>query len=133
MRTTARETVFKILFSSQFNDDIKELKNSLYKIEKLNKNDTEYCDQILNTVASNREKLIKIIDERSKLFPQVRMFPADRSIILIALAEIMFIPDIPSAVSINEAANIASKYSSEKSASFISGILSEVIKEQNNV
>ncbi len=133
MRTTARETVFKILFSSQFNDDIKELKNSLYKIEKLNKNDTEYCDQILNTVASNREKLIKIIDERSKLFPQVRMFPADRSIILIALAEIMFIPDIPSAVSVNEAANIASKYSSEKSASFISGILSEVIKEQNNV
>ncbi len=133
MRTTARETVFKILFSSQFNDDIKELKKSLYKIEKLNKNDTEYCDQILNTVASNREKLIEIIDERSKLFPQVRMFPADRSIILIALAEIMFIPDIPSAVSINEAANIASKYSSEKSASFISGILSEVIKEQNNV
>ncbi len=132
MRTTARETVFKILFSSQFNDDIKELKKSLYKIEKLNKNDTEYCDQILNTVASNREKLIEIIDERSKLFPQVRMFPADRSI-LIALAEIMFIPDIPSAVSINEAANIASKYSSEKSASFISGILSEVIKEQNNV
>ncbi len=133
MRTTARETVFKILFSSQFNDDIKELKNSLYKIEKLNKNDTEYCDQILNTVASNREKLIEIIDERSKLFPQVRMFPADRSIVLIALAEIMFIPDIPSAVSVNEAANIASKYSSEKSASFISGILSEVIKEQNNV
>ena len=133
MRTTARETVFKILFSSQFNDDIKELKNSLYKIEKLNKNDTEYCDQILNTVASNREKLIEIIDERSKLFSQVRMFPADRSIILIALAEIMFIPDIPSAVSVNEAANIASKYSSEKSASFISGILSEVIKEQNNV
>ena len=133
MRTTARETVFKILFSSQFNDDIKELKYSLYKIEKLNKNDTEYCDQILNTVASNRETLIEIIDERSKLFPQVRMFPADRSIILIALAEIMFIPDIPSAVSINEAANIASKYSSEKSASFISGILSEVIKEQNNV
>ena len=133
MRTTARETVFKILFSSQFNDDIKELKNSLYKIEKLNKNDTEYCDQILNTVASNREKLIEIIDERSKLFPQVRMFHADRSIILIALAEIMFIPDIPSAVSVNEAANIASKYSSEKSASFISGILSEVIKEQNNV
>ena len=134
MRTTARETVFKILFSSQFNDDIKELKNSLYKIEKLNKNDTEYCDQILNTVASNREKLIEIIDERSKLFPQVRMFPADRSIILIALAEnLCFIPDIPSAVSINEAANIASKYSSEKSASFISGILSEVIKEQNNV
>ena len=36
--------------------------------------------------------------------------------------------DIPFAVSLNEAANIASKYSSEKSASFISGILSGVKK-----
>ena len=77
---------------------------------------------------SNSEKLIKIIDERSKLFPQVRMFPADRSIILIALAEIMFIPDIPSAVSVNEAANIVARYSSPKSASFVSGILSQIDK-----
>lgn len=133
MRTTARETVFKILFASQFNDDTEELKHSLYKIEKLNKDDIEYCNRILDTVAKNRENLTKIIDGKSRQFPEVRMFPADRSIFLIALAEILFFEDIPSAVSVNEAANIASKYSSEKSASFISGILSEVIRERENV
>ena len=50
----------------------------------------------------------------------------DKSVLLVALAEIIHMADIPYAVSINEAANIASKYSSEKSASFVSGILSEV-------
>lgn len=133
MRTTARETVFKILYASQFNDEIEELKQSLFKIENLNKNDIEYCNNVLSTVAENREKLAKNIDDRSRQFPEVRIFPADRSILFIALAEILFMKDIPSAVSVNEAANIASKYSSEKSASFISGILSEVIRELGNV
>ena len=41
--------------------------------------------------------------------------------------------EIPSAVSVNEAANIASKYSSAKSASFVSGILAEIIRERENV
>lgn len=133
MRTTARETVFKILYASQFNDETEELKQSLFKIENLNKNDIEYCNGVLNAVADNRQQLLALIDEKSRQFPEVRMFPSDRSILLIALAEILFIEDIPSAVSVNEAANIASKYSSEKSASFISGILSEIIREQGNV
>ena len=52
---------------------------------------------------------------------------------MIALAEIMYFDGIPEAVSVNEAANIASKYSSEKSASFVSGILSEIIRDRKNV
>ena len=67
------------------------------------------------------------------MFPESGLFPADKSILFIALAEILYTDDIPDAVAVNEAANIASKYSSEKSASFVSGILSEIIREKKNV
>ena len=67
------------------------------------------------------------------MFPESRLFPADRSVLLIALAEIFYCEDIPDAVSVNEAANIASKYSSIKSASFVSGVLAEILKEKENV
>ena len=77
--------------------------------------------------------MTKIIDTHSRLFPESRLFPADRSILLLAIAEILYFNDIPSAVSANEAANIAAKYSSEKSATFVSGILSEIIRERGNV
>ena len=50
---------------------------------------------------------------------------------LVALAEILYMDDIPDKVSLNEAANIASKYSSEKSASFISGVLSAISGGKN--
>ena len=133
MRTNARETAFKILFASQFNEEFEDTKRSLISFENLKGNDIDYCNSIVSTVVEHKDKLTKIIDEHSRLFPESRLFPADRSILLIAIAEILYFDDIPSAVSVNEAANIASKYSSEKSASFVSGILSEIIREQDNV
>ena len=134
MRTTARETVFKIIFASQFTQTVEDgFKRALYANEKLNESDAEYCEKILKTVNENSAEFLDMLDKHSRLFPESRLFPADRSIFLLALAEILYFDDIPDAVSVNEAANIASKYSSEKSASFISGILSEIIREKNNV
>lgn len=128
MRTTARETIFKVLFSRQFSDsDGSELKNALCKAEKLTEEDIAYCDRILALIDEHREEFSKAIDTHSYAFPEKRIYPADRSILLIALAEILYCDDIPDKVSINEAANIASKYSSERSASYISGILSSVV------
>lgn len=130
MRTKAREIAFQVLFASLFMGEINNgLKNALCKNEKLDKNNVEYVDGILNIVSEHRSEFEELIDKLSLSFPAIRIYPADKSILLVALAEIKYIDDIPPAVSANEAANIASKYSSEKSASFISGILAEVIKQ----
>lgn len=132
MRTIARETLFKIIFSSQFGDGIDQtLKNNLYRISKLDDNDREYCNRILDIVCEHRDEFSSLLDEHSLAFPEKRIFPADRSIMLIALAEILYMDDIPDKVSLNEAANIASKYSSEKSASFITGVLSSISGGKN--
>lgn len=135
MRTLARETLFKIVFSSQFSDGVidGQFKNSLYKTEKLTPDDIAYCERILALENEHKEELYSKIDSRSEYFPQKRIFPADNSILLIALCEILYCDDIPDKVSMNEAANIASKYSSAKSASFITGILAAVSEEKNNV
>ena len=133
MRAAARETLFKIVFASQFTQEADDVfKRTLYKNEKLNENDIDYCESMLNLIAEHGTEFSNILDIHSRLFPESRLFPADRSILFIALTEILYF-DVPHAVSVNEAANIASKYSSEKSASFISGILSEIIREKKDV
>lgn len=132
MRTIARETLFKIIYSSQFSDGVDvDLKASLYKSNELTKDDIEYCESVLSVISDQREKLISILDEHSVSFPEKRIFPSDRSILLIGLAEILYFAEIPDKVSLNEAANIASKYSSAKSATFITGILSAVAGGKN--
>lgn len=129
MRTNARETVFKIVFASQFTGGRDEvLKSALYKNEKLSKDDISYADRVLDIIAEHGAEFAGEIDKRSLAFPESRLFPADRSALFVALAEIKYMDDIPDVVSVNEAANIASKYSSPKSASFVSGLLAEVIK-----
>lgn len=134
MRTVARETLFKIVFASQFTNCIDPgLKRALYKSDKLNDNDVEYCEQVSKIIEEHGEEFSCILDNRSRLFPESRLFPADRSILFVALAEILYFDGIPHAVSVNEAANIASKFSSEKSASFVSGILAEIIREKEDV
>ena len=129
MRTAARETAFKITFASRFDVDTGDLKRALVKADKLTDDDKEFVDRLLKIIDERGEELLKLVDERSKSFPESRLFPADKSILLIALAEILYMDDVPAAVSCNEAANIASKYSTPKSADFISGILSEVVKK----
>lgn len=132
MRTIARETLFKLIYSSQFSDEIDgELKTALFKSAELTKDDISYCESVLAVLKEHREDMIALLDKHSIAFPEKRIFPSDKSILLIGLAEILYMADIPEKVSLNEAANIASKYSSAKSASFITGILSAVAGGSN--
>ncbi len=134
MRTLARETLFKYIFSTQFTSDNHGLKSALYKADGLSKDDIAYCDNVLNAISEHKDEICAAIDKNSTGFPHGNIYPADRAILYIAVAEIKYINDIHYKVSLNEAANIATKYSSEKSANFVSGVLSGVIKnnDENN-
>lgn len=134
MRTIARETLFKLLYASQFNDGVDgELKISLYKANELNADDISYCDRVLSVIEEHGEEFLQLLDKHSISFPEKRIFPSDKSILMIGFAEILYLDDIPDKVTMNEAANVASKYSSAKSATFITGILSSVSGGKNNV
>ena len=134
MRTKARETLFKILFSSQFVQPVdKSVRLRLYRAGELNEDDVKYCDRVLSLIEEHSADISSLIDKKSLAFPEARLFPADRSVLFIAIAEILYCDDVPDKVAASEAANIASRYSSEKSASFISGILSAVISDKKNL
>ena len=131
MRTKARETLFKILFSSQFVQPVdKSFRTGLYRAGELNEDDVKYCDKILSLIDEHSAEISEVIDKKSLAFPESRLFPAGRSVLFIAVAEILYCDGVPDKVAASEAANIASRYSSEKSASFISGILASVIADK---
>ena len=56
-----------------------------------------------------------------------RMPAVDLAILRLALTEIHYMENIPVSVSINEAVNMAKKFSTEKSASFINGVLGKIV------
>ena len=79
-----------------------------------------------------REKYLSFFESKGHLrLPSFPLVPQnDKSILLIAMAEICYFDDIPPVVSVSEAAGLARKYSTETSADFVNGVLAGVIKKE---
>ena len=58
-----------------------------------------------------------------------RLSPVDRSILRLAVYQLKFCPDIPPKVIINEAIELAKKFSTDKSPAFVNGVLDAILKK----
>lgn len=134
MRNAAREAALNVIFAQQFNTDCLDvLKKKVFKQFKLEKeDDLLFASDLIAAVEENRLQLIEGIENACHHYLENRINPMDKSILLIAMAEIMFFKEIPNVVSVAEATGLARKYSTEKSADFVNGVLSGVINKTEN-
>ncbi len=124
MRRDCRETAFKIIFAELFGEK-SEVQDELYGYEKLNKEDKEYTDKLIKQVKDNYDYLTQEIEKLSLNFRFDRIFAVDKAILILAMAEMKFIEDVPSVVSIKEAIELVKKYSQEDNVVFVNGILAK--------
>ena len=111
MRTNAREAALNIIFAQQFNTDCTDaFKRRIYKQFGLEKDDDIlFAADLVAAVEEHRDELISKIEAASHHYLANRINPTDKSILLIAMAEICYFDDIPPVVSVSEAANIRRK------------------------
>ena len=130
MRNAAREAALNIIFARQFNTDCMDaLKKKIYKQFALEVDDLLFAADLVAIVEEHYEELLAGIEEACHHYRENRINPMDKSILLIAMAEINFFPEIPPVVSVSEATGLARKYSTETSADFVNGVLSGVINK----
>lgn len=131
MRNAAREAALNIVFAQQFNTDcLDSLKKKIFKQFALDKDeDLLFATDLVATVEEHRAELIEGIEEACHHYRENRINPMDKSILLIAMAEIKYFDDVPPVVSVSEATGLARKYSTETSADFVNGVLSGVINK----
>lgn len=130
MRNAAREAALNIIFARQFNTDyLDKLKKKIYKQFALEEDDLLFAADLIATVEEHYDELIKGIEDACHHYRADRINPTDKSILLIAMAEIKYFDDIPPVVSVSEAAGLARKYSTDTSADFVNGVLAGVINK----
>ena len=128
MRNAAREAALNIIFARQFNtDNIDALKKKVYKQFALEEDDLLFSADLIATVEEHYDELLAGIEQACHHYRADRINPMDKSILLIAMAEINYFDDIPPVVSVSEAAGLARKYSTDTSADFVNGVLAGVI------
>ena len=131
MRNAAREAALNIIFAQHFNEEgVDMLKKRVFKQFALKKEeDVRFAEDLIKTVEEHRAELIAGIEKACHHYLENRINPMDKSILLIAMAEIKYFDEIPPVVSVSEAAGLARKYSTETSADFVNGVLAGVINK----
>lgn len=86
-----------------------------------------YAIQIADFFQKNHEEVDEIIQKYAKNWDLGRLVKMDKDILRIAIVELLYIKDAPMKVVVDEALELAKKYSTDDSASFINGVLAKVI------
>lgn len=133
-RKKSRELAMKLLFESSINE--KEIDEAIQDYIENNENtedlDFDYIKMILNGIKENKVFLEDKIERSLTNWKITRLPKVNLAILKIACYEIFFSEDIPDKVSINEAIELAKKYSDDKAPSFINGVLGNMIKRENS-
>jgi len=85
-----------------------------------------FADPLIRGVLEHREAIDAQIKTHAKNWEFHRIAAVDRNIMRLAIYEMLFREDIPPIVSINEAVDIAKKFSTQDSGKFVNGILDKI-------
>ena len=124
-RKEAREYVMSQAFQIDASRDWDIQAAELIDKEELG-NQYDYALNVLSHVISERDKIDSMINEVSTGWTTGRMAKTDIAILRVAVSEILYQEDVPKAVAINEAVEMAKIYGTDDSSKFINAILGKI-------
>lgn len=134
-RTLAREFALRVLYQIDITSDNCEESLSdfwqAYSKENVDREIKNFTDELVKGVSTNLEAVDKKINQYATNWQLKRMAVVDRNILRLSCYELIFRSDIPSKVSINEAIELAKKYSGLEAGKFVNGILDKIKLEIN--
>ncbi len=134
-RTLAREYALQVLYKLDIAND-KDLEVVLANFwlmgveEEVEESVKVFAAELVKGVICNLEAIDKDISQYATNWKLERMAVVDRNILRLSAYELLFREEIPPKVSINEAVELAKKYSEPKSAKFVNGVLDKIKLEK---
>jgi len=129
-RRLARETALQVLFQrdltkeSLITSEIVEHWAEEFVVPETSR---PFAQELVAGTIANLEKIDQTIASFAQDWTLSRMANVDRNVMRLATYEILFCPDIPGRVSLNEAIELAKRFGGEESANFVNGILDRVV------
>lgn len=129
LRREARVLALQILYAMDSNPSVRKremLQTFREEQTEIAARVREFAESLVEGVCEHREVIDREIRARSKNWALARMPRVDLNVMRLAAYELMFRPDIPKKVTINEAIEIARSFGDKDSPGFVNGILDEI-------
>lgn len=128
-RTELREHIFRMLFRIEFNsaEEMKEQEALYFELlGEVEEADQAYILDKYNAIVEKLEEIDGLLNNLSEGWKTSRMNRVDLTILRLATYELKWDEEVPTGVAINEAVELAKKYSSDDGPAFVNGILAKV-------
>lgn len=131
VRRDAREAAVQYLYQRELqSDDSDSQLEEFYRLRGLSPSARKFCETLLRGWAEHRNEIDDAIRANARNYEFSRLSSVDRNVLRIGCQELLFCEDIPPAVAINEAIEIAKKFSTEESGRFVNGVLDNIRKSR---
>lgn len=129
-RRIVREKVLQILYAYEMNKDSLQPLSEEILNEVTDEADKTFARELIRKVLDNTTDLDKRIVERVTNWEMNRIALIDKILLRMGICELLYFPDIPPKVSINESLEIAKDFSTAGSAKFINGVLDAILDDE---
>ena len=129
MRKYAREVVFSLTFEYLFTGQKNELGLDMFEKKKLTGDDIAYIGDTYNGIVAEFDGLQSAVASITRGYKLERIYKVDLAILIYALYELSK-GEIPTEICVNEAVELAKKFSTDKSDGFVNGVLAEYVKNK---
>ena len=125
-RILARDCGFKLVFQHLFNEEATD--KLIIEEHQLSEEEKIFSDNIFSCVKENLNDINEKLSSKLKNNLKIKdIYKLDYAILLVAIASIDYLQE-PLALIINQSVELAKKYSTDKSPSFVNGVLSSIYK-----
>ena len=128
-RQEARELLFALLFETEFNSGKTPSETYDLAVENREIPADKYIRETFFGINAKADVLSAVIGKYSKGWKADRLSKVSRTVLRIAIYEMLFIEDIPMNVSISQAVEITLKYGEDRAKQFVNGVLSGLFKD----
>lgn len=129
-RRQGREAALKLLYACEMTRaQVGEVLTALWVESIVPPDSQEFVHTLVTGVMEHREDIDALIQSCSEHWSLERIGIVERNILRLAIYELLFLPDIPPNVSINEAVEVAKHYGAQEAWLFINGILDRIKHE----
>ncbi len=128
-RTKARKRAVDVLYES----DLRTVPAVTTLAERLALGDppvNPYTVELVEGIAANRSRIDEILDRYAEGWTVARMPGVDRAVLRLGVYELLWRPDVPDAVAIDEAVELVKSLSTDESPRFVNGILARVLRDR---
>jgi N utilization substance protein B len=128
-RHQARERALQLLFQWDIHGREGYWLEDFWRQHPVSSEVREFAERLVEGVRAHREELDRLIGVYATNWKVNRMPIVDRSILRAALCELLWMPEVPAKVTVNEAIELAKAFADDETKRFVNGILDHVLKE----